>query len=183
MSCSLPPPGLYSPWNSPGQNTGVGSLSLLQGVFLTQGSNPVLPHCRQILYQLSHQGSPLFLKSSSNSWPVPISGPRHFFLLWRLPPLTSAWLPLAFLRPSFRYHLLREALLDYPSSRGSPSSFIPSPCFFKSESLLPLHIYWNADCPVSFVKFHPLPASSSPCPGSCFIRLPGPFTAEDALCH
>ena len=49
---------LYSPWNSPGQNTGVGSLSLLQGIFPTQGSNPGLPHCRQILYQLSHKGSP-----------------------------------------------------------------------------------------------------------------------------
>ena len=45
--------------NSPGQNTGVGSLSLLQGIFPTQGSNPGLSHCRQILYQLSHKGSPL----------------------------------------------------------------------------------------------------------------------------
>ena len=44
-------------WNSPGQNTGVASLSLLQGIFQTQGSNPGLPHCRQILYQLSHKGS------------------------------------------------------------------------------------------------------------------------------
>ena len=44
--------------NSPGENSGVDSLSLLQGIFLTQGSNPGLPHCRQILYQLSHQGSP-----------------------------------------------------------------------------------------------------------------------------
>ena len=42
---------------SPGQNTGVGSLSLLHWIFPTQGSNPGLPHCRQILYQLSHQGS------------------------------------------------------------------------------------------------------------------------------
>ena len=48
-----------SPRNSPGKNTGVGSLSLLQGIFPTQGSNPGLPHCRQILYQLSHKGSPL----------------------------------------------------------------------------------------------------------------------------
>ena len=53
VSDSLRPLGLYSPWNSPGQNTGVGSLSLLQGIFPTQGSNPGLPHCRQILYQLS----------------------------------------------------------------------------------------------------------------------------------
>ena len=42
----------YSPWNSAGQNTGVGSLSLLQGIFPTQGSNPGLPHCRPILYRL-----------------------------------------------------------------------------------------------------------------------------------
>ena len=46
-----------SPWNSPGQNTGVGSLSFLQGTFSTQGSNLGLPHRRQILYQLSHKGS------------------------------------------------------------------------------------------------------------------------------
>ena len=57
MYDSLWPHGLYSPWNSPGQNTGVGSLSLLQGIFPTQGSNPGLPHCRQSLYQLSHKGS------------------------------------------------------------------------------------------------------------------------------
>ena len=51
------PGRLYSPWNSSGQNTGVGSLSLLQGIFQTQGSNSGLLHCRRILYQLSHQGS------------------------------------------------------------------------------------------------------------------------------
>ena len=50
------PTRLPHPWDSPGQNTGVGSLSLLQGIFPTQGSNPGLPHCRQILYQLSHKG-------------------------------------------------------------------------------------------------------------------------------
>ena len=46
--------GLYNPWNSPGQNTGVGSCSLLQGIFPTQGSNPGLLHCRQMLYPLNH---------------------------------------------------------------------------------------------------------------------------------
>ena len=45
-------------WNSLGQNTGVSSCSLLQGIFPTQGSNPGLPHCRLILYCLSYQGSP-----------------------------------------------------------------------------------------------------------------------------
>ena len=48
----------YSPWNSPGQNTGVGSHCLLQGIFPTQRLNPGLPHCRWILYQLSHKVSP-----------------------------------------------------------------------------------------------------------------------------
>ena len=48
-SDSLQPHGLYSSWNSPGQNTGVGSLSLLQGTFPNQGQNPGLPHCRWIL--------------------------------------------------------------------------------------------------------------------------------------
>ena len=58
MSDSLWLHGLYSLWNSLGQNTGVGSLFLLQGIFPTQGCSPRLPHCRQILYQLSHKGSP-----------------------------------------------------------------------------------------------------------------------------
>ena len=56
-SCpTLWPHRLYSPWNSPGQNT-VGSWSLLQGIFPTQGSNPGLPHCGRIPYQLSHKGN------------------------------------------------------------------------------------------------------------------------------
>ena len=62
VSDSLRLHGLYSPWNSSGQNTGVGSHSPLQGIFPTKGSNPGLPHCRQILYQLSHQGSPRILE-------------------------------------------------------------------------------------------------------------------------
>ena len=62
VSDSLQPHGLYSPWNSPGQNTGVGNLSLLQGIFPTQGSNPGLPHCRQILYQLSYKWSSRILE-------------------------------------------------------------------------------------------------------------------------
>ena len=57
MSDSLWPHGLNSPWNSSGQNTGVGSLSLLQWIFPTQELNQGLLHCRQILYQLSYQGS------------------------------------------------------------------------------------------------------------------------------
>ena len=58
VSDSLRHHGLYSPWISLGQKSGVDSLSLLQWIFPTQGLNPGLPQCRQVLYQLSHKGSP-----------------------------------------------------------------------------------------------------------------------------
>ena len=63
-------PMVYTVWNSPGQNIGVGSLSLLQGIFPIQGSNPGLPHCRQILYQLIYKGrNKLSKKLPSNKIP------------------------------------------------------------------------------------------------------------------
>ena len=67
-----------TPWNSPGQKTGVGSCSLLQGIFPAQESNLDLPHCRRILYQLSHQGNPRILE-----W-VACSSPEHIFLTQEL---------------------------------------------------------------------------------------------------
>ena len=86
--------GLHSPWNSPGQNTGVGSLSLLQGIFPTQGSNPGLRHCRRILFQLSHRESPRTLEwvaypfSSRSSWPRNQTGVSfiagRFFTNWAI---------------------------------------------------------------------------------------------------
>ena len=134
VSNSLWPNGLYSPWNSPGQNTGVDSLSLiqgnlpnpgieartptlqadslpaepqgkpknagvdslslLQGIFLTQESNHGLLHCRQILYQLSHQGSLRILKWVAYPFSSRSSHPRNqtgvscvagsFFTNWTL---------------------------------------------------------------------------------------------------
>ena len=63
MSDSMGPHG---PGDSPGQNTEVGSLVLLQGIFPTQGLNPGLLHCRWILYQLSHKGSPFSQSSIFN---------------------------------------------------------------------------------------------------------------------
>ena len=76
-SDSLQPHALCSPWNSPGQNTKVGSLSLLQGIFPTQGSNPgLLPHCRQILYQLSDKGSPRILEWVAHPFSSRSSQPR-----------------------------------------------------------------------------------------------------------
>ena len=56
MDYSLPGSSVHR--DSPGKNTGVGCHALLQGIFPTKGSYPGLLHCRWILYQLSHQGSP-----------------------------------------------------------------------------------------------------------------------------
>ena len=77
MSDSLQPHGLYSPWNSPGQNAGVGSHSLLQGIFAIQGLNPDLPHCRQILYQLNHKGSHRILEWVAYPFSSGSSRPRN----------------------------------------------------------------------------------------------------------
>ena len=78
--------------NSPGQNAGVGSLFFLQGIFPTQGSNPGLSHCRQILYQLSHQESPRILELVAYPFSRGSSQPRNrtkvscivsgFFTIW-----------------------------------------------------------------------------------------------------
>ena len=101
MFDSLQPHGLYSSWNSPGQNTGAGSLSLLQKILPTQGFNPGLLHCRQILYHLSHQESLCVEKSVS-------MGPR-----FPSHPSTNVHMPLGI---SFHYpetqvpHLYKGAL-------------------------------------------------------------------------
>ena len=65
-------------WNSPGQNTGVGILSLIQGIFPTQGSNPSLLRCRRILYQLSHKGSPRILEWVAYPFSSGSSQPRNW---------------------------------------------------------------------------------------------------------
>ena len=71
----LSPPGSFVHGDSPGKNTGVGCHGLLQGIFPTEGSNPGLLHCGQILYCLSHQGNPRILEwvaypfSRGSSWP------------------------------------------------------------------------------------------------------------------
>ena len=97
-SClTLRPHGLYSPWNSPGQNTG-----LLQGIFPTQGLNPGLPCCGQILHQLSHKGSPRILEwvaypfCSASSWPRNQSGVSclgdRFFTNWAIREAELKWI-------------------------------------------------------------------------------------------
>ena len=131
---------LCSPWNSPGQNTGVGNRSLLQGIFSTQRSNPGLPHRRWILYQLSHQGSPWILEwvaypfSRGSSWPSDRTGvsctagrfftswatrEAHFslFLIWIISILSFFFVSFArglswsFKRISFLFHLFSPLFL------------------------------------------------------------------------
>ena len=93
--------GLHSPWNSPGQNTGVGSLSLLQRMFSTQELNPGIPHCRWILYQLSHRASPRILEwvpfpfssgsSQSRNWTGVSCITGEFFTSWVIRGAPCLW--------------------------------------------------------------------------------------------
>ena len=88
-SHGLKPTSLLCSWGSPGKNTGVGCLFLLQGIFPTQGSNPDLLHCRQILYQLSHQESPLLLnldiKRKTRDWLEKAMATHSSTLAWKIP--------------------------------------------------------------------------------------------------
>ena len=89
---SLWPYGLHSPWNSTGQNARVGSCFLPQVIFPTQGLNPGLLHCRQILYQLSHKGNPRILEWVAYPFSRGSSRPRNqtrvssirFFTNWAI---------------------------------------------------------------------------------------------------
>ena len=101
VSDSLQPHRLYSPWNSPGENSGMGSLSLLQGIFPNQGSNPGLLHCRWILYQMSYlleRSAALFMETGERKThapqptphptPIPTTAPPPLPLIRVLPKAT-----------------------------------------------------------------------------------------------
>ena len=108
MSDSLQPSGL-SALNSPGQNTGVGSLSILQGIFPTWGLKPGLPLCGWILYQLSHKGSPRILGCLAYPVSRGSSQPRNqtgvscmaggFFTNWAVREARNQTLVVCFLLP------------------------------------------------------------------------------------
>ena len=127
-SDSLWPHRLYSPWNFPGQNTGVGSLSLFQAIFPTQESNPGLPHGRWILYQLSYKGSPKTLEWISYPFSRESSRPRN--------QTRVSWITGGF----FSSWAIREApfsdwpLLDPPVYLSMVATF-----FFKFDNF---HIYF-----------------------------------------
>ena len=131
VSNSLWPLGLYSPWNSPGQNTGVGSLSLLQRIFPTQESNWCLLHCRQILYQLSYQRSPYIVVQFSSV--QSLSHVRLFATPWTAArqaslSITNSWsppklMPIESVMPSSHLILCRpypyQVLFPFPLPIGN----------------------------------------------------------------
>ena len=100
MSDTLQPNGIYSPWNSLGWHNGVGSLSLLQWIFPTQGSNPILTHCRRMFYQPSHKGSPRTLEWAASLFSSRSSRPSNsigvsctsggFFTSWAIREVSSS---------------------------------------------------------------------------------------------
>ena len=144
--------GLYSPWNSPVQDTGVGSLPLLQGIFPTQGSNPGLPHCRQILYQLSHKGSPRILERVAYPFSSGSSRPRNrtgvsciaggFFTNWamREAPEMNRW--------STKNAEGSETILHINTITATCH------CIFKKDYLISQQKQWNPEnsC-MTFVKW------------------------------
>ena len=109
MSDSLQPHGLYGPWNSPGQNTGV-------GIFPTQGLNPGLRHCRWILYHLSHQGNPSFTLSEVKL----LSHVRLFVTPWTVACQTPLF--MGFSRQKYWSGLPFPSPGDLPDPRIEPRS-------------------------------------------------------------
>ena len=135
VSDSLKPQGLYSPWNSPGQNTGVDSLSLLLGIFPTQGSNQGLPGCRQLQKQ---NDSSLAIKAKSRTYTS--------LLYNACAPLLSGCRP----KPLMWNKECSLALL----SPASP----PCPLLSKHQP------HWSSVCQNGFANFPAmnLPAASTP---------------------
>ena len=130
------PPGSSIHGDSPGKNTGVGCHALIQGIFPTRGSNPGLPHCRRILYHLSHQGSPNFV----NLIIKPRNCAPSCVQLWHmlLPLLGILLLPfadktlLSFKHP-FKCHLCLKLALTSMDNACTFSSSFSKPSFIFSS--------------------------------------------------
>ena len=149
VSNSLQPHRLYNPWNSPCQNTGVGSLSLLQGIFPTQGWKPGLSHCRWILYQLSHGESPRILEWVAYLFSRGSSQPRNrtgvsciagrFFANWAIREAHNYWTIEA--NKITWWHQLQWELV--PFAMPAPSSSLLSPPVWPRGSALSLGVPWD----------------------------------------
>ena len=147
------------------QNTGMSSLSLLQGIFPTQESNPGLPHCRQILYQLSHKESTRILQWVAYPFSSRLSWLRNqarvsciaggFFTNWAIrEALYLPFVSLIFLNWSLVFSILLFSSISLPWSLRK--AFLISPCYslelciFFSFCLLPLaSLLFSAICKIS----------------------------------
>ena len=148
MSNSLQPQVLYSAWDSPGQNIGVGSHSLLQGIFPTQGPNLGLLHCRQILYQLSYQENSRILEwiaypsSSRSSWSRNRTGvsciASRFFTSWA----TNLNIAPILYEESDTVEQLNWT--DVYTSNSNPPPPLVSVCVFSTSVSLLLYQLWHA---------------------------------------
>ena len=118
-----------------GQNTEVGSLSLLQGILPIQGSNPGLPHCRQTLYQLSHKGSPRILERVAYPFSSRSSQPRN---RTRVSYIAGRF---------FTNWAIREALhLIRTDSNAFPYSGIIFHCVYVPQLHYPFICQWTLGC-------------------------------------
>ena len=108
------PARLLCPWNSPGKDAGVGSHSLLQEILLTQGSKPGLPHCRYVLYHLSHQGSPCIYSTchllNNKCQQSLVTLPVHYYSLWTFPPQHMADPSISVFTPPWCQYMLSPPL-------------------------------------------------------------------------
>ena len=120
--CELQSTRLLCSWDSPGKNTGVGCHSLLQRIFPTQGSNPGLPDCKQILYCLSHQGSPSILEWVAYPFTTGSSQPRNWTCvacIWN--GFFTIWAVFAYL------HFLGDSVVkNLPAKAGGPAGDVSS---------------------------------------------------------
>ena len=144
VDCS--PPRLLCPWDSLGKNTGVGCHDPFRGIFPIQGLNPGLPHCGQIIYQLSHQGNPKNVQHSVSSVQL-LSHVQLFVTPWTAACQASLsitnsrsllkLMPIKSMMPSNHLILCHPLLL--------PPSIFPSIRVFSNESTLGIRWpkYWS----------------------------------------
>ena len=138
MSNSLRPHGLYSPWNSSGQHTAVRSTSLLQGICPTQRLNQSFLHCRWILYQLSHQGSPRIL-----GW---IAYPFYSGFSW-----SRNWTRVSCIAGGFFTNLaIREAHIDWKQSNVH---FLPWPLSCQLRDSIFFYVNWFLNLKIFYPTF------------------------------
>ena len=162
VSSSLQPSArLLCPWDFPDKNTRVGSHFLLLGIFPTQWSNPGLLHCRQILYSLSHQGSPMYPQFSSVQFsrsvvsdslrphesqnarpPCPTATPRVHsdsrpLSQWCHPAISSSVVPFSSCHPS-----QHQSLFQWDLYWKWKPHFFSKKCFRTLQSLFAATLFW-----------------------------------------